>query len=95
MKKNIIIACMVGSLLIFIDTFGMTHALTLFIFTGAVLGTDFKIPAVDMLAAYATAFTVVVLYAIFGSRIRNLFEELTQEPAAKPVTRKRSSKRTA
>jgi len=95
MKKNIIIACTVGSLLIFIDTFGMSHALTLFIFTGAVFGTDYKIPAVDMLAAYATAFTVVILYAVFGNRIRELFEELTQAPVAKPATRKRSSKRAA
>lgn len=92
-NKKIISISVIGSGLIILDTFGGSHALTLLVFAGLVPGTDIRIGAVDMLSAYATAFTVVVLYVAFGARVKAFFFqdfEATKAPVAK-----RSRKRTA
>lgn len=61
MKKTIIIASSIGALLIFLDSANVGHGLVLLFLAGIVPGTDILISPTDMMAAIATAITVVIL----------------------------------
>ena len=72
MKRMIIIACLVGSMAIFLDSINAGHALLLFVFVGIIPGTDVAIAPVDMLAAIATAITVIIFRLTLWNRTRTL-----------------------
>jgi hypothetical protein len=61
MKKTITILSTLGSLFMILDTMNVGHSLVLFLFVGVVPGTSLLISPIDMMAATATAFTVIVL----------------------------------
>lgn len=70
MKKTITILSTIGSLLIIFDTMNIGHSLVLFLFVGAIPGTNLFISPIDMMAAMATAFTIIVLRLAFWNGIR-------------------------
>lgn len=61
MKKSIVFICLIGSLMIFLDTINFGHVLMLLLFAGVIPGTSTVISPIDMMAATATAITVIVL----------------------------------
>ena len=91
MKRTLTFFCLIGSLLIFLDTVNAADSLLLLLFAGVVPGTDLRIAPIDMMAAIATAITVVILRITVWPRFRNL---LIVEPI-KPVKAKRTARRAA
>lgn len=81
MKKVAVYACLVGSVLMLFDTVNFGHSLLLFVFAGVVPGTGFVISPIDMMAATATAITVIVL-------------RITVWPSIKPIIFPSSVQRT-
>lgn len=73
MKKAISIICIIGAVLIILDSANASHWLLLFFLAGVIPGTNIHISAIDTLAANATAITIVILRITAWSRIRTLF----------------------
>lgn len=61
MKKAIITFCIIGSGLIILSSFDLGPSLVLFLLAGVVPGTDITLTPIDMMAASATAITIVIL----------------------------------
>lgn len=88
MKKLITIICLIGALLIILDSLNAANSLVLFLLVGDIPGTSLRVSAIDMMAATATAITIILLRVTVWSKIKtSLF-------APMPHT-KRASKRTA
>jgi hypothetical protein len=64
MKRFIIIACNVVSLLIILDVIGAGHMMMMFLFVGIIPGTDNALTPTQMLALMTTLTTLVI--ARFG-----------------------------
>jgi len=92
MKKAIIFVCLIGPILLLLDTVNAVDALMLFLFAGLVPGTDIRITPISMMSATATAITTIVLRLTVWPRLSSaLFL-----PAPTPAPRKkRASRRTA
>ena len=73
MRKTAIILLLIGSALIILDSFNFAHSLALFLLAGIIPGTDISISAIDMMAAFATAFTIVVLRLTIWPQIKHSF----------------------
>ena len=80
MKKAIITVSLISSLLLLLDSANAAHWLVLFFLAGIVPGTDILISPVDMLAANATAITIVILRITVWPTIRNIFFPHTEAP---------------
>lgn len=89
MRKSIIIVSLAGALLIILDSLDATNSLMLFLLAGVVPGTNLLISPVDMMAATATAITIVILRITVWSR----FKTFLFAPA--PTVRTKRTKRTA
>jgi hypothetical protein len=92
MKKIITFLSLVGALLLVLDTVNAANSLLLFVFAGVVPGTDISIAPVDMMAAIATAFTIVIMRLTLWPRIRPALFSPTK---ATTSSRKRTARRTA
>lgn len=87
MKKTITILSTIGSLLIILDTMNLGHSIVLFLFVGQIPGTSLLLSPVDMMAATATAFTIVVLrFTVWNTLRTRLFDT--------PVVTTKNRKRT-
>ena len=73
MKKTITIICLVGSLLLILDSAHASHWLVLYFLAGVIPGTNILISATDMLAANATAITIIMLRITIWPAARTLF----------------------
>jgi hypothetical protein len=89
MKKIISTLCLIGALLIILDTLNAGNALVLFVFAGVIPGTNLLVSPVDMMAATATSITIIVLRITVWSRIRSLLFEIPTDtqPRSKRATR--------
>lgn len=85
MKKLLTILLITGSSLMILDGFNFGHNLTLFLLAGVVPGSKVVISAIDMMAAFATAFTVVLLRVIFWPSIKNLLFGSKKSKSTKPA----------
>ena len=85
MKKTIIAICLIGSLLILLDTIDFEHSLVLLLFAGVIPGTDIVISPINMMAATATAMTVVILRLTAWPQIKAVFAD---QPKTKPTARR-------
>ena len=74
MRKLIITLCMIGSVVILLDTINFGQQFILFIFAGIVPGTNIIIAPIDFMAATATAITVIVLRITVWSLVRSIVE---------------------
>ncbi|MDB5167248.1 MAG: hypothetical protein JWN26_393 [Candidatus Saccharibacteria bacterium] len=84
MKKSIIIICTVGALMLILDSMNAADSLLLFLFAGIIPGTNLLIAPVDMMAATATAITIIILRLALWPRIR---ASLFTAPTSVPVKR--------
>jgi hypothetical protein len=73
MKKAITIICLIGALLLILDSVHASHWLVLFFLAGVIPGTNILISATDTLAANATAITIVILRITVWPTIRTFF----------------------
>jgi len=89
MKKSIIIVSLVGALLIILDSLDATNSLMLFLLAGVIPGTNLSISPVDMMAATATAMTIVILRITMWSKVKTFLF------APAPTVRAKRTKRTA
>ena len=93
MKKAVIIASIIGSALIILDTFKAVDSLTLLLLVGVIPGTDMRVPAIDMMAATATAITIIVLritvWPVFKAEFMRHVDTPTQASPAKKRTVRR------
>lgn len=87
MKKFAIFICLVGSLLIFLDSVNFGHVLLLLLFAGVIPGTNTVVSPIDMMAAAATAITVIVLRITVWPSLKPL--------VLPPAPRKKSLRHTA
>lgn len=87
MKKTITTLCLVGSGLIILSSFDFAHSLVLFLLAGVIPGTNVALTPIDMMAASATAITVVILRLVLWPRFAHAF---FLQP---PVTRKKRTAR--
>jgi hypothetical protein len=71
MKKTITVLCLVGSVLIILDTMNAAESLLLFLFTGIISGTTIRIPPIAMMAASAVAITIIILRLTVWSSLRS------------------------
>lgn len=94
MRKAIIILSQLAALVIIAETIDFGHWIVLLVLAGVVPGTNIAIAPVDMMAAIATAFTIVVLRITLWSRVRAFFFTPPQEVSIAPRP-KRTSRRTA
>lgn len=93
MKKAVIIISSIGSLLIILESLNAGNSLTLFLLAGVVPGTNIRIPAIDMMAATATAITIIVLRLTAWPHIKSFAQRLVRidapvSPAAKRTVRR-------
>lgn len=80
MKKAIITVSLISSLLLVLDSANATHWFVLFFLAGVVPGTNILISPIDMIAANATAMTIVVLRLTIWPTIRTIFFAPTKAP---------------
>lgn len=73
MKTKLTVLFSIGSGLIVLDSIDPIHSIMLFLLAGVIPGTNIAVPAVDMMAAYATAFTMVILRLAFWTRLKPVF----------------------
>ncbi len=66
MRKPIILFCMIGSSLIILDGFNFAHSIMMLFLAGVIPGTNFALSPTDMMAASATAITVILLKLALG-----------------------------
>jgi hypothetical protein len=92
MKKTVVVLCLIGSALIIFDTMNAAESLTLFLFAGIVPGTNVRISPIDMMAASATAITIVMLRLTLWPLFR---PSLVIAGAARPVHTKRTGQNVA
>lgn len=92
MRKAIIITCLIGSALLVLASFNVVDSLTLFLLAGVIPGTDYRIPAIDMMSATATAITVIILRITLWPRIKAGLLSRVDTPSASPA-KKRTLKR--
>ncbi|TAL14574.1 hypothetical protein EPN95_02510 [Patescibacteria group bacterium] len=90
MKKAITIICVIGSLLLILDSMDAANSLLLFLFAGVIPGTNILISPIEMMAATATAITVVILRLTVWPIIRT---SLFTEPVKTSVRAKRTTHR--
>lgn len=90
MKKAITIISLIGALLLILDSAHASHWFVLFFLAGVIPGTDILIPATDMLAANATAITIVMLRITVWPSVQPIFFPLSTTDAA---TKKRTAHR--
>ena len=93
MKKAVIIASIIGSALIILDTFKAADSFALLLLAGVVPGTDLRIPAVDMMAATATAITIIILRIALWPHIKSEFARRISASAHVSPARKRTVRR--
>ena len=72
MRKLIINLSLVGSAVLFLDTVNFGQQLMLFVFAGVIPGTNIVISPIDVMAATATAITVIVLRITVWPSIRQI-----------------------
>ena len=87
MKKLPTILLLTGSGLMILDGFDFVHSLTLFLLAGIIPGTNTSISPIDMMAAFATAFTIVVLRITYWPSIKNLFFSDIKKPSTKQTAK--------
>lgn len=80
----------IASILLILSVYDPAHQLTMLLLAGLIPGTDIIIAPIDMLAAIATAFTVVVLYGLFWSHLRPVFFGHLDTKTVKPKTARRN-----
>jgi hypothetical protein len=85
MQKAVIIACLVGSAVLVLDSVNIGHWAVLLLLAGIVPGTNIAIAPIDMLAAIATAITIVVLRITVWPLIRSA---LGRQPLASPAVKR-------
>lgn len=73
MKKAITTLCLVGSGLIILSSLNLLHSLTLFFLAGVIPGTNIALTPIEMMAASATAITIVILRISVWPRIAKAF----------------------
>jgi hypothetical protein len=89
MKKAITTICLTGSALIILDSLNLGHQLTLLLLVGLVPWTNIYLSPIDMMAATATAITVIILrVTIWPKTKKYLFGPLIKST-------KKSTRRTA
>jgi hypothetical protein len=88
MQKTITLIFTIGALLIILDTMNAANSFILFLFAGVVPGTEFRIAAIDMMAATATAITVIVARLTLWPKIRSSMFIAPPVPRAKRVSRR-------
>jgi hypothetical protein len=93
MKKAIIIASIIGSALIILDTFKAADSLTLLLLAGVIPGTDLRVPAVDMMAAIATAITIIILRITIWPGLKAEFMHRIDTPVQSSPAKKRTVRR--
>jgi hypothetical protein len=87
MRKAVITFCLIGSGLIILSSFDVTRTLVLLLLAGVIPGTDIALSPIDMMAATATAFTIIVLRITVWPRIAKAFF------LAPPVVKKKRASR--
>lgn len=90
MRKLIITICLVGSILIILDSLQASHWLVLLLFVGVIPGTDTSMSPIDIMAASSTAITIIILRLTIWPRIRSFF--FTQ-PTQQITNTKRTARR--
>ena len=86
MKKTIITICIVGSLMIFLDSVNFGQGILLFLFAGVIPGTNMIISPEDMMAATATAITIIVLRLTIWQSIKSLaFHQLEVKKSTRRI----------
>jgi hypothetical protein len=70
MRKVIMTICLTGSMIIILDSLQAGHYLILLLFVGLIPGTNIYLSPIDMMAAMATAMTVVILRVTVWNRVR-------------------------
>lgn len=73
MQKTVSIISLIGAALIILDSVSATHWVLLFFLAGVIPGTNLLIDPVDMMAAVATAITIVILRVTMWQSVRPLF----------------------
>ena len=66
MRKLVISFCIIGSSLIILDSFNFAHFVMMFLLAGVIPGTDYALSPINMMAASATAITVILLKIALG-----------------------------
>lgn len=85
MKNLLTKLFLTGSALIILDSINPVHLLTLFLFAGIIPGTHIAVSAIDMMAAFATAFMVVVLRLTLWPKVKIIFFETPKKSTTKTV----------
>jgi hypothetical protein len=87
-KKAVTIISIFGAIVIILDSLNVGHYATLFLLAGIVPGTNIAIGPIDMLAAIATAITIVVLRITVWPLVRSLLSRhiTVASPAVKRTT---------
>ncbi len=91
MKKFVVSFCLVGSALIILDSFNFAHTIMMFLLAGVIPGTDYAISPIDMMAASATAITVILLKIALGPN----FPMVIIKSIATPVQKTKKVRKTA
>ncbi len=89
MKKTITIISLIGALLVILDSVQASHWFVLFFLAGVIPGTNILIPATGILAANATAITIVIVRLFAWPTLQTLFfsKTLVTIPTKKRTTR--------
>lgn len=74
MKRLLISLCLIGSAVILFDTINFSQQVILFVFAGILPGTNIVISPIDMMAASATAITVIILRITVWPLVRSIIE---------------------
>jgi hypothetical protein len=70
MRKIIIIACLIGSFILFLQSTGIEESILLFLMAGIIPGTNIRISSTDMLVATTLFSALIIIFAIVAKIVR-------------------------
>lgn len=91
MRRPVILFCMIGSSLIILDSFNFAHSIMMLLLAGVIPGTNLALSPIDMMAASATAITIIFLKIALGPN----FPISVVKSMAAPVKKTKKVQKTA
>lgn len=93
-EKIITYICIAGTLAVLMLSVDLPHSMVVFLLAGIVPGTNWSIPATDMLAATATLLTVLIFSPIYLPGVKKFILNYDKTPTIHETVKNHPTKKT-
>ena len=93
-EKIITYICIAGTLAVLVLSVDLTHSMVVFLLAGIVPGTNWSIPAADMMAAIATLLTVLIFSPVYLPGVKKFIVNYDKAPTQHETPKNHPNKKT-